>query len=64
MELIFILVGGLTAYFKYRNRKADGCLAQEREAEKARQATSAQKPLPENATRFQKIAHWLGFEES
>ena len=64
MELILALVGGLTAYFNYRNRKADGSLEREREVEKARLATYVQKPLPENATRLQKIAHWLGFEES
>lgn len=64
MELILALVGGLTAYFNYRNRKVDGSLEREREAEQARQANFVQNPLPENATRLQKIAHWLGFEES
>lgn len=63
MELIFILVGGLTAYFKYRNSKADGYLAQERESEKAKEADFDQKPIPTDATRLQKIAHWLRFYE-
>lgn len=64
MELIFILIGGLTAYFKYRNAKADGSLARERKAEKAQLPAFDQKPLPENASRLQKIAHWLGLEAS
>jgi hypothetical protein len=57
---IFAIVGLLTAYFRYRNAKADGTLAQEVAVE---QEPYVQKPLPENATRLQKIAYWLGIED-
>ncbi len=59
MEILTI-IGLLTAYFRYRNAKADGTLAQEVSLE---QEPCVQKPLPENTTRLQKIAHWLGIED-
>lgn len=63
MEIFFALIGGLTAYFNYRRRKADGSLAREIEERKAAEASFVQEPLGPNATRRQKIAHWLGFYE-
>lgn len=57
---IFTIIGLLTAYFRYRNAKADGTLAQEVAVE---QKPYVQKALPDNATRLQKIAHWLGIED-
>ena len=58
---IFAIVGLLTAYFRYRNAKADGTLVKEMPLEQAE--PYVQKPLPTNATRIQKIAYWLGIED-
>jgi hypothetical protein len=58
---IFAIIGLLTAYFRYRNSKADGTLVKEQALEQAE--PYVQKPLPANATRLQKIAYWLGIED-
>lgn len=66
MEIIFALIGGLTAYFNYRNAKADGSLARENEARQARKIAAQNyvpKPLPPNATWLDRAAHWLGLED-
>lgn len=57
---IFAIVALLTAYFRYRNAKANGTLAKEQAVKEAE--PYVQKPLPANATRIQKIAYWLGIE--
>ena len=58
---IFAIIGLLTAYFRYRNAKADGTLVKEQALEQAE--PYVQKPLPANATRLQRLAHWLGIED-
>ena len=60
MEL-FAIIGILTAYFKYRNAKADGTL--EPKPEKAPVEPYVQKPLRPDAGRLERIAHWLGLED-
>lgn len=61
MEL-FALIGIFTAYFKYRNAKADGTL--EPRPEKPKPAPYVQKPLRPGAGRIERFAHWLGLEDS
>ncbi|MFM1783851.1 MAG: hypothetical protein RLZZ579_128 [Actinomycetota bacterium] len=61
MEILFALIGGLTAYLNYRRAKAEGTL--EPKPEKARKDPYVQMPLSPNAGRLEKIAHWLGLEE-
>ena len=60
MEL-FAIIGILTAYFKYRNAKAEGTL--EPKPEMAPVEPYVQKPLRPNAGRLERIAHWLGIED-
>lgn len=60
MEL-FAIIGILTAYFKYRNSKADGNL--EPKPERTEAAPHVQKPLSPNSGRLERIAHWLGLED-
>ncbi len=62
MEILFLLVGGLTADFNYRRAKDDGLL--EPKPEKETKQPSAQKPLRPGASRLEKLAHWLGLEDS
>ena len=61
MELLFALIGGLTAYFNYRRDKAEGKLMPKPEV--AEKEPYVQKPLRPDAGRLEKIAHWLGLEE-
>ncbi len=63
MDILFLLVGALTAYFNYRNSKAQGNLVEKVETAKDEYDFQVQKPLPENATRLERFAHWLGIEE-
>lgn len=58
---IFAIVGLLTAYFRYRNAKADGTLAAERE--KPMPEPYVPRPLREGAGRLERIANWLGLYE-
>lgn len=60
MEL-FAIIGILTAYFKYRNAKADGTL--EAKPTKAPIEPYVQKPLRPDAGRLERIAYWLGIED-
>ena len=61
MELLFALIGGLTAYFNYRRDKAEGKL--DPKLEPPPMEPIVQKPLRPNAGRLERIAHWLGLEE-
>lgn len=58
---IFAIVGLLTAYFNYRNAKAEGRLKPKPEI--AAKEPIVQKPLRPDAGRLEKIAHWLGLED-
>ncbi len=62
MEILFLLVGGLTAYFNYRSAKADGLLRPK--AEQQPKEPYVQKPLEPGAGRLRRVAHWLGLDES
>ncbi len=63
MDIVFLLVGALTAYFNYRNSKVQGNLVEKVESAKDESDFQFQKPIPENATRLERIAHWLGLED-
>ena len=63
MVLIFILIGVLTAYFNHRNSKSDGTIEPEIKSQVAEVQNYVPKPLSRDATRLQRIAHWLGLEE-
>ncbi len=63
MDILFLLVGALTTYFNYRNSKAQGNLVEKVESAKDDFDFQVQNPLPENATRLERLAHWLGIEE-
>lgn len=62
MELVFALIGGLTAYFNYRRDKAEG--KSDPKPESPPMEPYVQKPLRPNAGRLERIAHWLGLEEA
>jgi len=53
----------LLGYLVYRRAKANGALP-EKEPKAELKEAYVPKPLPPNATRLQKIAHWLGLEET
>lgn len=63
MDILFLLVGALTAYFNYRTSKLYGNVDEKVETEKAVSDIPNQKPIPDNATRLERIAHWLGLED-
>jgi hypothetical protein len=53
----------LLGYIVYRRAKTNGTLP-EREPKAELKERYVPKPLPPNATRIQKVAHWLGLEEA
>lgn len=61
---MFLIVLGeiLMGVLAYRRAKADGTLPDPVVKSQDR-APYEPKPLPPNATRLEKIAHWLGLEE-
>lgn len=61
--LLLVLGEVLLGYLVYRKAKANGTLP-EKEPKAELKDTYVPKPLPPNATRIQKIAHWLGLEET
>lgn len=63
MELLFALIGGLTSYFNYRHDMANGNLPKTRLIDNSSLEEYVPKPLGPNATRLEKIAHWLGIED-
>jgi hypothetical protein len=62
--MLLILLGEiLIGYLAYRRAKANGTLTKPA-AKSAERNTYVSQPLPPDATRLQKIAHWLGLEET
>jgi hypothetical protein len=61
--LLLVLGEVLLGYLVYRKAKANGTLPEPKPKAQEREAY-VPKPLPPNATRLQKIAHWLGLEET
>jgi hypothetical protein len=61
--LLLVLGELLLGYLVYRKAKANGTLPEPKPKAEER-VTYIPKPLPPNATRLQKIAHWLGLEET
>jgi hypothetical protein len=62
--MMFIVFGEIIlGYLVYRKAKANGTLPEPRPKAQEREP-HVSKPLPPNATRLQKIAHWLGLEET
>ena len=62
--MLLILLGEiLIGVLAYRRAKANGTLPEPTSKAEEREPYIA-KPLPPNATRLQKIAHWLGLEET
>ena len=62
MEILFALIGGLTAYFNYQRKKVEGTL--EPKPEKVAKQPYVQKPLRPGAGRMERIAHWLGLNDA
>lgn len=63
MLLLLVLGEVLLGYLVYRKAKANGTLPEPKQKAQERE-DYVPKPLPPNATRLQKIAHWLGLEET
>jgi hypothetical protein len=61
--LLLVLGELLLGYLLYRRAKANGTLP-DRETKAETREPYVSKPLPPDATRLQKIAHWLGLEET
>jgi len=61
--LLLVLGELLLGYLVYRKAKASGTLP-EAKPEAPEREVYVSKPLPPNATRLQRIAHWLGLEET
>jgi hypothetical protein len=61
--LLLVLGEVLLGYLVYRKAKANGTLPEPKPKAQERELYVA-KPLPPNATRLQKIAHWLGLEDT
>jgi hypothetical protein len=61
--LLLVLGELLLGYLLYRRAKANGTLP-DREPKAETREPHVSKPLPPDATRLQKIAHWLGLEET
>lgn len=57
---IFTIIGIITAFFKYRNAKADGTLPAKPEIKP--DEPYVPKPLRDGASRMERLAHWLGIE--
>lgn len=62
LSLLFALIGGLTAYFNYKNSKVDGTLPKP-ESFRSDSLAFEQPPLGPNPTRRERLAHWLGLYE-
>ncbi len=63
MDMLLILLGEiLMGVLAYRRAKANGTLPEPKPKEEAREPY-VQLPLGPNATRKEKILHWLGIEE-
>jgi len=63
MEMLLILLGEiLMGVLAYRRAKANGTLP-ERAPKGEEKEPYVQQPLGPNATRKEKILHWLGIEE-
>ena len=63
--LLLVLGEVLLGYLVYRRAKANGTLPEPKPKAQAQERESyVPKPLPPNAPRLQKIAHWLGLEEA
>ena len=61
--MLFVVLGELLmGFLAYRRAKADGTLPEPVVRPQDREPY-VPKPLPPNATRLEKIAHWLGLEE-
>jgi hypothetical protein len=62
MEILFALIGGLTAYFNYRRKKAEGTL--EPKPQKVTKQPYVQKPLRPDSGKLERLAHWSGLEDA
>ncbi len=63
MEMLLILLGEiLIGVLAYRTAKKNGTLPEAKPKEE--RVTYVQRPLDPDATRLEKIAHWLGLEET
>jgi hypothetical protein len=65
MDEMFLIILGeiLLGYLVYRRAKANGTLP-EKKPQPQEKEPYVPKPLPPNATRLEKIVHWLGLEET